>query len=155
PSAGRYEGRRPGTGSMRERLKVISGRDDLAALMHGRGRRARAAARALAIAPAELKTRALNEAAAALRADKATILAANAEDVGEARRNGQPASYIDRLASTRGASKPSPQRWKPWPPCPTPSGARSPPSRGRTASSSSAWRRPSASSGSSSRAGPT
>jgi len=83
---------------MSEGLKVISGSDDIAALMHDIGRRARAAARALAIAPAELKTRALNEAAAALRADKATILAANAEDVAEARRNGQPASYIDRLA---------------------------------------------------------
>ncbi|ALA19675.1 MULTISPECIES: glutamate-5-semialdehyde dehydrogenase [unclassified Chelatococcus] len=87
---------------MSESLKVISGSDDIAALMHDIGRRARAAARALAIAPEETKTRALNEAAAALRADKAAILAANAEDVAEARRNGQAASYIDRLALDEG-----------------------------------------------------
>ena len=83
---------------MSESLRVISGSDDIAALMHDIGRRARAAARALAIAPAEIKSRALTEAAAALRADRAAILAANAEDVAEARRNGQTASYIDRLA---------------------------------------------------------
>ncbi|MBB4020041.1 glutamate-5-semialdehyde dehydrogenase [Chelatococcus caeni] len=87
---------------MSESLKVISGSDDIAALMHDIGRRARIAARALAIAPEETKTRALNEAAAALRADKAAILAANAEDVAEARRNGQAASYIDRLALDEG-----------------------------------------------------
>lgn len=83
---------------MSESLKVISGSDDIAALMHDIGRRARAAARALAITPEGIKTHALNEAAAALRANKAAILAANAEDVAEARRNGQAASYIDRLA---------------------------------------------------------
>src|SRR5690606_5281313 len=87
---------------MSESLKVISGSDDIAALMHDIGRRARAAARALAIAPAEIKSRALTEAAAALRADRAAILAANAEDVAEARRNGQTASYIDRLALDEG-----------------------------------------------------
>ncbi|GGG50522.1 glutamate-5-semialdehyde dehydrogenase [Chelatococcus composti] len=87
---------------MSESLRVISGSDDIAALMHDIGRRARAAARALAIAPAEIKSRALTEAAAALRADRAAILAANAEDVAEARRNGQTASYIDRLALDEG-----------------------------------------------------
>jgi glutamate-5-semialdehyde dehydrogenase len=66
--------------------------------MQGIGTRARAAARVLALAPAEQKDRALHAMAAALRAQSSTILAANREDVAEARASGQPAAYIDRLS---------------------------------------------------------
>ncbi|WAC29490.1 glutamate-5-semialdehyde dehydrogenase [Ancylobacter sp. SL191] len=64
------------------------------------GRRARAAARALALAPAATKTAALNGAAAAIRARAGEILSANAEDVATARAAGIAESVIDRLALT-------------------------------------------------------
>ena len=69
-------------------LKSIEGTGDIAAAMAEIGRRARAAARALALAPAAQKNKALHAMAAALRAQKAAILAANAEDVAEARTSG-------------------------------------------------------------------
>ena len=78
-------------------LKAIDGTDDLAALMHDIGRRAKAAARVLAQAPAEQKDRALAAIAKALRADAAAIIAANAEDVAEARANDITAAFLDRL----------------------------------------------------------
>ena len=79
-------------------LKSVDPATDVGALMRGIGQRARAAARVLALAPAEQKDRALRAMAAALRAQTPAILAANREDVAEARANGQPASYIDRLS---------------------------------------------------------
>jgi glutamate-5-semialdehyde dehydrogenase len=78
-------------------LKAIDGTDDLAALMGDIARRAKAAARILALAPAEQKARALGAIAKAIRADAAAIIAANAEDVTEARANGIAASFLDRL----------------------------------------------------------
>jgi glutamate-5-semialdehyde dehydrogenase len=78
-------------------LKAIDGTDDLAALMGDIGRRAKAAARVLALAPAEQKARALGAIAKAIRADAAAIIAANAEDVTEARANDITASFLDRL----------------------------------------------------------
>ncbi len=66
-------------------LKSIEGLGDIAAAMDEIGRRARAAARILALAPTEQKNRALQLMAAAVRAQTASILAANAEDVAEAR----------------------------------------------------------------------
>jgi glutamate-5-semialdehyde dehydrogenase len=78
-------------------LKAIDGTDDLAALMGDIGKRAKAAARVLALAPAEQKARALGAIANAIRADAAAIIAANAEDVTEARANGITASFLDRL----------------------------------------------------------
>ena len=78
-------------------LKAIDGTDDLAALMHGIGRRAKAAARILAQATQEQKNRALAAIAKALRADAAAILAANAEDIAEARTSGMNAAFLDRL----------------------------------------------------------
>ena len=62
------------------------------------GRRAREAARVLALAPTAQKDKALAAIAAAIRARAAAILAANVEDVAEARRNGANAAFIDRLA---------------------------------------------------------
>ncbi|MFG1430030.1 glutamate-5-semialdehyde dehydrogenase [Xanthobacter sp. V2C-8] len=73
---------------------------ELEAAMLEMGRRARAAARALALADAETKTRALNAAAAAVRAAGADILAANAGDVARAKAEGMTGSFLDRLTLT-------------------------------------------------------
>src|SRR5262249_47774475 len=62
------------------------------------GRRAREAARVLTLASTAQKDKALAAIAAAIRARAAAILAANAEDVAEAKRNGANAAFIDRLA---------------------------------------------------------
>ncbi len=82
---------------MAEGLRAVAEGDDLDSLMLDIGRRARAAARALALAPPQAKTAALHAAAAALRARAATILAANATDVAEAVARGTAGSFIDRL----------------------------------------------------------
>jgi glutamate-5-semialdehyde dehydrogenase len=79
-------------------LKSIDGTGDIAGAMAAMGRAARAAARVLALAPAEQKNRALNAMAAAVRARKAAILAANAEDLAEARKGGMTTAFLDRLA---------------------------------------------------------
>ncbi|MBB4038412.1 glutamate-5-semialdehyde dehydrogenase [Microvirga flocculans] len=70
---------------------------DVPALMADLGRRARAAARRVALAGAEEKNAALRSMAASIRARAGAILAANAEDLAEARAKGQPAAFIDRL----------------------------------------------------------
>ena len=69
----------------------------LAATMEEIGRRARAAAYMLALAPAARKNRALAAMAEAIRSARAAILAANAEDVADARAAGTAASFVDRL----------------------------------------------------------
>jgi glutamate-5-semialdehyde dehydrogenase len=79
-------------------LKSIDGSADLAAVMAEIGRAARAAARVLALAPTAQKDRALQAMAAAIRAQKAAILAANAEDLAEARSGGAAPAFLDRLA---------------------------------------------------------
>ena len=79
-------------------LKSIEGTGNLAATMAEIGRNARAAARVLALASAAQKDRALAAMAAAIRADKALILAANAEDLAEARTGGLTGAVLDRLA---------------------------------------------------------
>ncbi len=79
-------------------LKAIDGSDDLAALMHDIGLRAKAAARVLAQAAPEQKNRALAAIARAIRADAAAIIAANAEDIAEARASGATPAFLDRLA---------------------------------------------------------
>ena len=61
------------------------------------GRRARAAAQRLGLATAAEKDAALKAMAAAIRASAKAILAANAEDVAEAKGSGQPAAFLDRL----------------------------------------------------------
>jgi len=78
-------------------LKTIEGTPDVAALMRDIGRRARAAARVLALAPAEQKNRALKAMAGALRADRGAILAANGEDIAEAKAASANAAFLDRL----------------------------------------------------------
>jgi glutamate-5-semialdehyde dehydrogenase len=68
-----------------------------ATLMRDIGVAARAAAHALALAPREVKDKALVAAAQAIRRDTAKILEANAKDVAAAKAGGRLASYIDRL----------------------------------------------------------
>lgn len=79
-------------------LKALDASDDLAALMADLGRRARAAARVLALTPAAKKDAALSAMAKAIRANATTVLAANAEDVADARSHGANAAFLDRLA---------------------------------------------------------
>jgi glutamate-5-semialdehyde dehydrogenase len=64
------------------------------------GRRARAAARLVAKADTATKNRALAAIAAAIRRESARLLAANAEDVAEARKAGLDSAMIDRLTLT-------------------------------------------------------
>ena len=71
--------------------------DDIATVMAGLGRRARAAANRLATAPAAQKNAALAAMAAALRARTAEILEANAGDVQAAQARGTAAAFLDRL----------------------------------------------------------
>jgi glutamate-5-semialdehyde dehydrogenase len=66
-------------------------------LMQGIGRAARDAAEVLALAPTEQKNRALRAAAAALRAQRSEILAANASDMQEAVARGLTGALLDRL----------------------------------------------------------
>ncbi|HWK87386.1 MAG TPA: glutamate-5-semialdehyde dehydrogenase [Xanthobacteraceae bacterium] len=71
---------------------------EVSALVHGIGRRARAAARVLALAAGDKKKAALLAAARAIREDTTKILAANAEDLAAARKNNATAAFLDRLA---------------------------------------------------------
>jgi len=82
---------------MAETLRAVADGGTLDARMLDIGRRARAAARSLALAPPETKNAALRAAAAALRASAETILAANAADVADAVARGTAASFVDRL----------------------------------------------------------
>jgi glutamate-5-semialdehyde dehydrogenase len=79
-------------------LKTIETTGDLAGLMHDLGRRAKEAARVLALAPARQKDDALAAMAHECRARRADILAANAQDLAEAKASGAGAAFLDRLA---------------------------------------------------------
>src|SRR5262245_57271432 len=70
---------------------------EVTGLMMDMGARARTAARTLALAPAAQKDKALAAMAQALRAGEQEILAANADDVAEAKSSGTSAAFIDRL----------------------------------------------------------
>jgi glutamate-5-semialdehyde dehydrogenase len=82
-------------------LKAIDGNADLPTLMNDLAARARAAARVLALASPEQKNRALEAMERAIRGHATEILAANAEDVAEARGGGATAAFIDRLTLTQ------------------------------------------------------
>jgi glutamate-5-semialdehyde dehydrogenase len=73
---------------------------DIAGYMRDVGRRARAASHALARADTDTKNRALRAVAAAIRRERPAILAANAEDVADARKDGLEPAMIDRLTLT-------------------------------------------------------
>ncbi|MPZ37333.1 MAG: glutamate-5-semialdehyde dehydrogenase [Rhizobiales bacterium] len=77
-------------------LKTVEA--DTAAVMPEIGQRARKAARVLALAATVQKDKALAAIAETIRRRKADILAANAEDIAEAERNGTSAAFLDRLA---------------------------------------------------------
>jgi glutamate-5-semialdehyde dehydrogenase len=83
-------------------LKSAEASPDIAAAMHDEmlalGRRAKAAARMLALASTAQKNRALDAMAAAIRAQRPAILAANAEDLADGKAAGLAGSFLDRLA---------------------------------------------------------
>jgi len=68
--------------------------------MRGLGQAARAAARLLARADTGTKDRALAAMAAALRERAASLLAANRDDVAQAKKDGRDAAFVDRLTLT-------------------------------------------------------
>jgi glutamate-5-semialdehyde dehydrogenase len=79
-------------------LKAVAGSEALEPTMLKIGREARRAARALALASAAQKNRALAAMAKAIRGSKAAILAANAGDLADAKASGASAAFLDRLA---------------------------------------------------------
>jgi len=82
-------------------LKAVERSADLQAMMAELGKRARAAARVLALAPADQKNQALEAMERAVRANAGLILGANAEDVAEARAAGATGAFVDRLTLTQ------------------------------------------------------
>ena len=78
-------------------LKSIEG-TGIAAVMAEIGRRAKAAARALALSPTAQRDKALGAMAQTIRDSEAAILNANAEDVAEAKASGVTLAFIDRLS---------------------------------------------------------
>ncbi len=82
-------------------LKARDANAELADQMTGLAGKARAAARVLALAPAEQKNKALESIERAIRANAALILAANAEDVADVRASGATSAFIDRLTLTQ------------------------------------------------------
>ena len=81
-------------------LDAVAKATDIDALMLDIGRRAKAAARPLAIASTEQKDKALKAMAQALIAASDRILAANAEDLRNVEASGLQPSFIDRLMLT-------------------------------------------------------
>jgi len=79
-------------------LQSVGSAAKLAAAMRELGREVREAARIVALAPAAQKNRALAAMARALRGSRAAILAANAQDVAQAKAANSTAAFIDRLA---------------------------------------------------------
>src|SRR5262249_18911509 len=78
-------------------LKTIGGSGDIATAMRDMGKRAREAARGLALASAEQKNAALAAMAKAIRQQVDTIIAANAEDMAEAKAENATPAFLDRL----------------------------------------------------------
>ena len=80
-------------------------RVDVGALMQGMGRAARDAAHELAFAPSDQKDAALRAAADAIWADRAVLLAANADDMADAAARGLSPAMLDRLRLDEGRVK--------------------------------------------------
>ncbi len=78
-------------------LKAVEKSGDLVAVMRDIGARAKAAGRRLALASTADKDRALAAIAQAIRHATSAILAANAEDIAEAKSGGAAAAFVDRL----------------------------------------------------------
>src|SRR5260370_23371514 len=88
----------PRISAMTAPLKTIDSTGNFAGLMHDLGRRARDAARVLARAPTRQKDEALAAMAHECRARARDILAANAQDLADAKASGASAAFLDRLA---------------------------------------------------------
>ena len=73
---------------------------DIQSYMHGVGRAARAASRAMARADTAAKDRALHAIAAAIERDRVRLLEANQRDLDDARSKGLAPAMVDRLALT-------------------------------------------------------
>jgi glutamate-5-semialdehyde dehydrogenase len=78
-------------------LKAVSSSGTLEATMRGMGRTSRQAARALALASAAQKNRALAAMAKAVRGSRAAIISANRDDLAEAKAAGATPAALDRL----------------------------------------------------------
>jgi glutamate-5-semialdehyde dehydrogenase len=83
-------------------LKAVGGTENLDAVMREIGRDARRAARALALAPASQKNKALAAMAEAIRSSEADILAASAEDLADASASNATPAFLDRLTLDAG-----------------------------------------------------
>src|SRR3974390_1741 len=79
-------------------LKTVAGQEDITNTLGEIGRSARAAARTMALASTAQKDCALELMAAAIRAQSSCILAANADELAEARASGVSGAFLDRLA---------------------------------------------------------
>jgi len=90
-------GESPASPAMTAPLKSIEG-TGIAAAMADIGRRAKAAARTLALSPRAQRDAALSAMAQNIRGSEAAILAANAEDVAEAKASGATSAFLDRLS---------------------------------------------------------
>ena len=78
-------------------LKTVESTSDLPSLLHAIGEGAKAAARALALAPTARKDAALSAMAAAVRACQREIVTANQQDLADAKASGANAAFLDRL----------------------------------------------------------
>jgi len=78
-------------------LKTVDNSGDIGVIMGDIGRRAKAAAHVMALAPQEQKDAALAAMAAAIRTASGEILDANADDVAEAKSGGATPAFVDRL----------------------------------------------------------
>ena len=86
------------TGDSALRIIATNEAADIGSVMQGVGRRARAAARKVALSSAEQRNAALLTMASALRARSAKILAANEQDLADGKAASLSASFMDRLA---------------------------------------------------------
>lgn len=82
---------------MSDALHLVTIDHDLSHLMMEIGKKARMSSRALALASPTQKNQALQAMAQALRDHQQTILAANREDVNDAKMKGQTGAFLDRL----------------------------------------------------------
>ena len=79
-------------------LKTVESTNDISGLLHGIGQRAKEAARTLALAPTARKDAALSAMAAAIQTRQREIMAANQQDLADAKASGANAAFLDRLA---------------------------------------------------------
>ena len=79
-------------------LKTVESTNDISGLLHEIGQLAKEAARTLALAPTARKDAALSAMAAAIKTHQREIMAANQQDLADAKASGANAAFLDRLA---------------------------------------------------------